>query len=238
MNNTQVVIETKFGNIVLEIYNETPLHRDNFLKLVNDDFYKDSLFHRVIKDFMIQGGDNVAQNLDYTVPAEFIYPQYYHKRGALAAARQGDNVNPERRSSASQFYIVTGALFSEKDLNMLEKQRFERLKQTVFQELQVRYKDVIKELYHNGDREQLAEFKSDMVDEATAEAEERKTEILFTPSQRNDYANLGGTPHLDGEYTVFGEVVEGMSVVDKIQNVSTNRSDKPLQDIKMKIRAL
>ena len=246
--NTEVIIATSFGDIKVRLYNDTPLHRDNFLKLVNEGVYDGLLFHRVIKDFMIQGGDPNTKytserlerneeddSLNYTIPAEFVYPKYYHKKGVLAAARTGDNVNPERASSSSQFYIVTGNIFPEQNLKMIEKQKFEKLKQRIFSELQDTHRDSIKELYRNGEKEKMAELRDSLIVETEVLAESRKDEVLFTENQKNDYMTTGGTPHLDGEYTVFGEVVEGMDVVDKIQNVNTSQNDKPLEDVKIKI---
>ncbi|MDH6355519.1 peptidylprolyl isomerase [Dysgonomonas sp. PH5-45] len=243
---TLVLIKTDLGNIKLKLYNETPLHRDNFVKVTKDGVYKDLLFHRVIKDFMIQGGDPESKNaadsallgngdLGYTVPAEFRAPQLFHKKGALAAARTADNVNPEKASSACQFYIVTGRVFAEAELQQLEKQRFERLKQAVFNELQSAHMSVIKDLYATGNREALAELRSELQTEAEATAEARRNEALFTPEQREVYTTVGGTPHLDGGYTVFGEVVEGIDVLDKIQNMETDRNDRPKQNIKMTV---
>lgn len=242
----RVVIETDFGDIELKLYDETPLHRDNFVKLVTDNFYDDLLFHRVIDKFMIQGGDPSSKNADsttslgsgdlgYTIPSEFVYPQYFHKKGALAAARTGDEVNPKKESSASQFYIVTGQTFSEKQLKDMEKQRFERLKQSIFNELQALHRETIKELYRNGDRELLNELKNRLVEETEEEALERKSESLFTPEEVEVYTSVGGTPFLDNQYTVFGEVVSGIEILDKIQTVETNGQDRPLKNIKMKI---
>ncbi|MGI8893096.1 MAG: peptidylprolyl isomerase [Bacteroidia bacterium] len=185
-----VLISTDYGNMKVKLYNETPQHRDNFLKLVKENFYDSLLFHRVIKDFMIQGGDpdsrNAAANkqlgggtLGYTVPAEFD-TKYIHKKGALAAARTN---NPEKASSASQFYLVQGKTFTDEELNRIEQQ--------------------------NG--------------------------IKYTPEQRNIYKTTGGTPHLDMGYTVYGEVIEGLDVIDKIAAVQTMPGDRPAKDVKMKI---
>jgi len=247
--NSQLILSTNFGDITITLYNDTPLHRDNFLKLINQGFYDGLLFHRVINNFMIQGGDtdskytsvrlekrdNDDEEMNYTIPAEFVYPKYYHKKGVLAAARTGDNVNPNRESSSSQFYIVTGNTFTEHELNMIEKQRFERLKQSIFNELQTTHRDSIKELYRSGNKEKLNELRDSLVYETEKIAENRKNESLLTETQRHDYRTIGGTPHLDGEYTVFGEVVQGMDIVDKIQSVATNQNDKPIEDIKMRI---
>lgn len=189
-----VVVETDYGNMRVELYNETPKHRDNFLKLVREGFYDGLLFHRVIKNFMIQGGDPYSKdakpgqplgagNLGYTVPAEF-NSNLFHRKGALAAARQGDNVNPQRRSSASQFYLVQGKVSSRQELQMMSQRMGKK----------------------------------------------------FSEEQIKTYTTEGGTPFLDGEYTVFGLVVEGLEVIDKIAAVQCGRADRPVNDVKMKIR--
>lgn len=188
-----VKIETTYGDIVVKLYNKTPKHRDNFLKLVKEGFYDDLLFHRVIKDFMIQGGDPNSRDakpgqmlgdgtLGYTIPAEF-NPELFHKKGALAAARQGDQVNPRKESSSCQFYIVQGNVWDAARLRMVEQRMGKS----------------------------------------------------FTKEQAEAYATIGGTPFLDGEYTVFGEVVEGLEVIDKIASVTCGPMDRPVSDVKMKM---
>lgn len=177
---TTVVIETSMGTIKAILYNDTPLHRDNFIKLVNEGWYNGSPFHRVIKNFMIQGGQNADGRLDpgYKVPAEF-RDNHFHKKGALCAARQGDQVNPKKASSGSQFYIVQGQVFDERTLAIYE----ERLGK------------------------------------------------IFSAKQRQAYMTVGGTPHLDGDYTVFGEVIEGLDIVDKIAGVKTGYMDVPVEPV-------
>lgn len=188
---TMIEMVTSQGKITLRLYDETPLHRDNFLKLVENRTYDGLLFHRVIKNFMVQAGDPKSRDakpgqplgdgtLGYTVPAEF-RPNLIHKRGALCAARQGDQVNPKKESSATQFYIVQGQVWDDKTLDMME-QRFGK---------------------------------------------------KFTAEQRKVYTTVGGTPHLDGDYTVFGEVVEGMDVVNKISDMPCDRMDRPVEDVKI-----
>ena len=198
----EVLIETTMGNIRVELYNETPLHRDNFLELIREDHFYDSLlFHRVIPDFMIQGGDPSSKNapkgamlgehsLGYTLPAEIRLPQIFHKRGALAAAREPDDVNPKHESSSTQFYIVYGRRQGEKGLQR--------------------------------GRENLEKLFGDS--------------IRMTKEMEDVYTTVGGTPHLDGAYTVFGQVVEGMDVVDRIQHVERDANDRPLEDVRI-IRA-
>lgn len=177
---TVVVIKTSMGTIKAKLYNDTPLHRDNFIKLVNEGWYNGSPFHRVINQFMIQGGQNKDGRLDpgYTVPAEF-KSNHFHKKGALAAARQGDQVNPKKASSGSQFYIVQGKVYDDRTLDMFESRMGK----------------------------------------------------VFSAKERQAYKTVGGTPHLDGEYTVFGEVTEGLDIVDKIAAVKTGRMDVPVEPV-------
>ena len=193
-----VRMHTSEGVIEMKLYDETPAHRDNFVKLVKAHKYDSLLFHRVIKDFMIQGGDPDSKkaprgkllgegDLGYKVPAEFMPELHYHKRGALAAAREGDDVNPEKASSASQFYIVWGMVFTDQQLEIL--------------------------------RQKLVKSRGRNVD--------------ITPEQVEVYTTVGGTPHLDGEYTVFGEVVKGFEVVDRIQNKRCDRNDRPLENVRI-----
>lgn len=241
-NRTKVQIETSFGEIVIELYNETPKHRDNFIKLVNDGYYNGVLFHRVIKSFMIQTGDGSSKNakpdqmlgagdLDYTIEAEIVYPKYFHKRGVLAAARTSDEVNPERRSSGSQFYIVTGRKFNEPMLQQMEQRMTETRKQQVFDSLVAPHRKEIFRMRMADDTASLNKLQAELV--AQTEAEIAKNPVKFTEEQVQAYSAVGGAPHLDGQYTVFGEVVNGMDVVDKIENVETGRADRPVEDVKI-----
>ena len=175
---TKVLIKTNYGDITVMLYNDTPLHRDNFIKLVNEGWYNGSPFHRVIKNFMIQGGQNADGRVDpdYRISAE-IKSNHFHKKGALAAARMADQVNPKKESSGSQFYIVQGQVLNETQLNMYEN----------------------------------------------------RLGKVFSAKQRQAYQTVGGTPHLDGEYTVFGEVTNGLDVVDKIAAVKTTYGDVPVE---------
>ena len=242
MNETQVLMHTSMGDIQLKLYNETPKHRDNFIQLVKDGTYNGLLFHRVIKDFMIQGGDVTSKDapmnkslgagdLGYTVPAEFNYPKYFHKKGALCAARTGDEVNPERASSASQFYIVTGKKYSEAELNQMEKQLENRLKQSIFARLQAENKPKIMEYYRSGNKEELAILRDTLIGKTELEAEKRKDETKFPKELREIYKTEGGVPFLDNQYTVYGEVVKGIEVVEAIQNVKTNKQDRPTENV-------
>ena len=239
---TKVKLETSLGDIIVELYNETPQHRDNFIKLVGSGYYDGVLFHRVIKDFMIQTGDGNSKNAGpettlgdgdpgYTIEAECVYPKYFHKRGALAAARTGDQVNPERRSSGSQFYIVTGKNYSSDDLNMMAKRLADMKKQEIFRRLVSENSEKISQLQQAQDSAGLQALQNEFIQQTEAEA--AKENFSFTDEQIDAYTSVGGTPHLDGQYTVFGEVVSGMDVVDKIQNTTTGRMDRPTVDIKI-----
>lgn len=245
MKETTVIMHTSLGDVTLKLYNETPLHRDNFIKLVKEGTYNGLLFHRVIKDFMVQGGDVTSKDapmnkslgagdLGYTVPAEFVYPKYFHKKGALCAARTGDEVNPERASSASQFYIVTGKKYTEGELKQMEKQLENRLKQSIFGRLQTENKAKIMQLYRNGEKEELAILRDTLVGKTELEAEKRKEEACLPAELREAYRSVGGVPFLDNQYTVYGEVVDGIEVVDAIQKVKTNKQDRPLENIVIK----
>lgn len=241
-NETQVVMDTTLGKIRIKLYNKTPLHRDNFIKLAKAGQYNGLLFHRVIKDFMVQGGDVTSKDapmnkqlgagdLGYTVPAEFVYPRYFHKKGALCAARTGDDMNPEKASSASQFYLVTGKVYSDAELNQMEKQKEGRLKQAIFARLQTENKPKIMEFHRSGNKDELAILRDTMIGKTELEAEERKDEAKLTPEQREAYKTIGGVPFLDNEYTVYGEIVEGLEIIDAIQKVKTNKQDRPAENV-------
>jgi len=241
-NRVKVSLETSLGTVVVALYNETPQHRDNFIKLVKENFYEGVLFHRVIKNFMVQCGDPESKtagpdaqlgagDVGYTIPAEFVYPKFYHKRGALAAARTGDQFNPERRSSGCQFYIVTGRSYTATDLATLENRLGEQMKQNLFNALVRENMDSIKQLQQAGNMEALGELETELI--AQTETQYATNPFQLTEAQRRDYTTMGGTPHLDGQYTVFGEVLEGMDVIEQIQNSPTSASDRPVTDIKI-----
>jgi peptidyl-prolyl cis-trans isomerase B (cyclophilin B) len=186
-NETLILIKTEYGDMTAMLYNDTPKHRDNFIKLTKEGWYEGSEFHRVIKGFMIQGGANAdgRQDPGYTIEAE-IKPDHFHKRGALAAARMGDDVNPEKRSSGCQFYVVQGSVLTNEILGMYEQ----------------------------------------------------RLGLTFSEEQRKAYTTVGGSPHLDGGYTVFGEVITGFEVIDKVADVVTNKMDKPLDDVIFSVEIL
>ncbi|MCQ2242787.1 MAG: peptidylprolyl isomerase [Bacteroidaceae bacterium] len=240
-----VKISTSLGDIVVKLYDETPLHRDNFLKLAKEGYYDGTIFHRVIKNFMVQGGDPDSKNPqpnaqygtggpDYTIEAE-IKPTLYHKRGALAAARTGDEVNPERRSSGSQFYIVWGDVYNEGQMGDLSKQMEMMAQQNIFSRLAAENKSKIMDLRRNRDREGLLALQDELVAKAKELA---KKEGGLSEEQKQIYSTVGGTPHLDGQYTVFGEVTEGLDVVEKIQSTQTLRGDRPVEDITMTVSVM
>jgi len=245
---SQVRITTNYGDIIVRLYDETPEHRDNFLKLARDGYYDSALFHRVIKDFMIQGGDPDSKGApagkrlgtggpEYTIPAEFVYPKYYHKRGVLSAARQADQVNPERRSSGSQFYIVWGKRYSEDELKQLANQLDGQRGQQIFNGLASQHRDSIQAMYKAGDQKGLMALQQRLAAE-TEKLLKETPGFSFTPEQVKDYTTVGGTPFLDNQYTVFGEVVEGLDVIEKIQSMSTDSADRPKEDVVMTMTVL
>ena len=239
---TQVKIETTMGDIVVELYNETPKHRDNFIKLAKEGMYDSTLFHRVIRQFMIQAGDPESKNaadtahlgsgdVGYTIPAEFV-PKFFHKKGALAAARMGDDVNPNRESSGCQFYIVTGRKFREAQLLDMEASRNEQRVESIFNDLARQHMKEIYKMRKENDNEGLLELQ-DTLEAKARELFKQEEPFKFTPQQIAAYTTIGGAPHLDGEYTIFGEVTEGMETVEKIEAAKTGRADRPVMDIRI-----
>ena len=243
---TLVVMDTTLGKIKFKLYNNTPQHRDNFIKLAKAGQYDGLLFHRVIKDFMVQGGDVTSKDapmnkqlgagdLGYTIPAEFNYPQYFHKKGALCAARTGDEVNPEKASSASTVLYRHGQEIIRKPNSARWKSRMEgRLKQAIFNRLQTENKSKIMELYRSGNKEELAVLRDTLIGKTELEAEKRKDETKMPSELRETYKTIGGVPFLDNQYTVYGEVVEGLDIVDAIQQVKTNKQDRPTENVVIK----
>lgn len=241
-NATLVKIETTMGDITVKLYDETPKHKENFIKSVKEGVYDSTLFHRVIKNFMIQAGDPTSKtasatdtlgsgDVGYTIPAEF-NPKFFHKRGVLAAARQGDDVNPNKESSGCQFYIVTGRKFSEAQMINMENQMNEARLDTVFQALARKHMKEIYKMRKANDMEGLMELQDSLENQARKEVA-KEPALKFTPEQIKAYTTVGGAPHLDGNYTVFGEVVDGMNVVAEIETAKTNRQDRPTQDIRI-----
>lgn len=239
---TLVKLETTMGNITVALYNETPKHRDNFIKLVKEGVYDSTLFHRVIKQFMIQAGDPDSKNasdtamlgsgdVGYTIPAEF-NPKFFHKKGVLAAARQGDDVNPEKASSGCQFYIVTGRKFTEPQLLGMENKINEQREEALFDSLARQHMKEIYKMRKAGNNAGLLELQ-DTLEAQARELADKEEKFRFTPEQIKAYSTIGGAPHLDGSYTVFGEVTEGMEVVNNIEIAKTNRADRPIENIRI-----
>lgn len=239
---TLVKLETTMGNITVALYNETPKHRDNFIKLVKEGVYDSTLFHRVIKQFMIQAGDPDSKNasdtamlgsgdVGYTIPAEF-NPKFFHKKGVLAAARQGDDVNPEKASSGCQFYIVTGRKFTEPQLLGMENKINEQREEALFDSLARQHMKEIYKMRKAGDNAGLLELQ-DTLEAQARELADKEEKFRFTPEQIKAYSTVGGAPHLDGSYTVFGEVTEGIEVVNNIEIAKTNRADRPIENIRI-----
>ncbi len=241
-NQTKVKFETTLGDFTVVLYNETPKHKENFLKLVKEGTYDSTLFHRVIKQFMIQAGDPASKNatdtatlgggdVGYTIPAEF-NPKFFHKRGVLAAARQGDDVNPEKASSGCQFYIVTGRKFTEPQLLNMENQINEQREGAIFDTLAREHMKEIYKMRKAGDNAGLLALQDSLEDKAR-EMASKEDKFKFTPEQIKAYSTVGGAPHLDGGYTVFGEVIDGMEAVDNIEKAKTGRADRPVNDIRI-----
>lgn len=242
-----VSIQTSYGKILVKLYNETPHHRNNFIKLVKDNFYDSLLFHRVIEHFMIQGGDPESKNakpgkalgnggLDYTIPAEF-NTNLFHKKGVIAAARESDNINPEKASSSCQFYLVQGKVFTRDEILTLQEKKIAFNKQKA-----------VRELLASPDQKELKKARNDAQNDMNVEALDsinlkidsiiapKLEKYKFSEEQIEAYTTIGGTPHLDGDYTVFGEVIEGFDVIDSIAAVQTDRKDRPRTDVPFTIK--
>ena len=244
LSNPEILIETEFGNMKLVLYDETPEHRDNFIKLIETGFYEDLLFHRVIQSFMIQGGDPNSRDAqpgaalgsggpDYTIPAE-IHPHLFHKKGALAAAHMSDNVNPEKKSSGSQFYIVQGTVLNDQQLAENEN----RINNMRLQGMFSKFLEEEKNKAFENDEALNMDVLNKIAEEKALEAFNETPKYTFPEEHREVYKTIGGTPHLDGSYTVFGEVTEGLDVLDKIAAQQTNQANRPLTDIRMNIKIL
>ena len=238
-----VDIITTEGTITIKLYKNTPQHRDNFIKLVKGGYYDSLLFHRVVKDFMIQSGDPDSKTAShnrmlsdggpgYTLPAEIHYPTYFHKRGALCAARLNNYQNPEKRSSGSQFYIVLGEKFTNVELDSIEKDAYEKKITQIMQKNIAIHRPKINEFSLINDKKTLATLQDSIAALAAKEVQETSF-FTFTKEQRKIYTTLGGTPNLDKEYTVFGEVVSGWEVLDKIAQAPIDRNQRPVNEIRI-----
>ncbi len=247
-----ILIATSYGNMTVKLFNETPQHRDNFIKLVREHFYDSLLFHRVIEGFMIQGGDPDSKHADskkflgdgdlnYTVPMEYV-PSLCHKKGMLCAARNSDDVNPQKASSACQFYIVQGKVRTDEDLVSYEK----RINNVLLTKIKTDYlaKPENKELNDKINAFKKAQNNDSLMvyfkklNEAVQSIYENEPHFKFSDEHKQIYKTIGGTPHLDSQYTIFGEVIEGLEVIDKIASVGKNKDDRPLIDIRMWIKII
>ncbi len=245
-----ILISTSYGNMKIKLFEETPLHKKNFIKLVKQGFYDSLLFHRVINSFMIQGGDPDSKrandtillgngDVGYWIPAEF-NPKIYHKKGVLAAAREGDDINSKKESSGCQFYIVMGKKYDSLALQKAELRVNRELVQKInylvgFGGKSPALKTYYNRLYAQGKEDSLKIATKQLTDEVSKTEFAKTKHYTWTASQRKTYATVGGTPHLDNNYTIFGEVIEGLEVIDKIAGVKTDKNDRPKENIRMKI---
>ena len=240
------VISTKYGEMIVRLYDATPEHKANFLKLAKEGFYDSTTFHRIIEGFMVQGGDPNSKDDNlrndgqggpgYTLPAEIVRG-YIHKKGALAAARMGNDTNPDMRSSGSQFYIVHGRQRTERDVNQLLAQANNNIEQGLISTYvgspeNTEVKQRIDQAIMDGNTGIVSEIITEIKPLATKDFEP----LVYTPKQREVYMTKGGVPYLDGSYTVFGEVIQGLAVVDSIVQAKKNYADRPVEDIPMIVR--
>lgn len=244
--STKVLLKTTAGDIVIGLYDDTPKHQENFIKLVKDGYYNGLLFHRVMKGFMVQGGDPDSKDAEagtvlgnggpgYQLDAE-ILPNHYHKKGALAAARQPDNVNPDKKSSGSQFYLVQGRTYTEEELASLEASQAQGIKNTLFQKMlqmpeNAQLREQIEGYSKVGNKKEL-DFIIQRIS-PTIEQEYQKLGLGYSVEAKKAYQEIGGTPFLDGLYTVFGEIIEGLEVVDKIAENEVDAKNRPLKDVRI-----
>jgi peptidylprolyl isomerase len=251
LSKETVVIETKFGIMKLKFYEETPLHKANFIKLVKRNFFDSLMFHRVINNFMIQGGDPDSKNANdtamlgmsdagYWIPAEF-NKKLYHKKGRLCAAREGDDVNPKKESSGCQFYIVMGKIYDSVGLKKAEiRVNCEVVSKinytTAFGGKSEALKKQYFRLLYQNKEDSLKYYVRQLTDPYSIKEYYKTDRYIFSNEQKKIYNTIGGTPHLDNNYTVFGEVIEGLEIIDKIAGVKTNKKDRPLENIRMTVK--
>ena len=238
-----VQIDTKYGAVKIKLYDETPGHRDNFIKLADKGFFDGTLFHRVIDGFMIQGGDPDSKEAKpgdmlgeggpgYDIPAE-INVNLFHKKGVIAAAREGDRVNPKRMSSGSQFYIAQGKVYKPEELDQLVVDINKKRSNDIFKNQRILYKDELVKLQKDGEFEKFNTTMEEM--KSKVDSIMNTQTLVLTDAMREAYSTVGGIPHLDQAYTVFGEVIEGMDIIDKIAAEKTDRNNRPIEDVEMKI---
>ncbi len=251
-NGPIVQITTTMGVMKVRLFDETPLHRDNFIKLVEKGFYDSLIFHRVINSFMVQGGDPESKNaksdavlgngeVGYTVPAEF-NSMFFHKKGMLCAARQGDDINPTKASSGCQFYLVQGKILNDNDLKNFEYRINRAILTKISSEIMEKPENAeMKRLiykYQNESKQDSLILMGKKLDEMVYATYAKTPHYEFTQAQKDAYKTVGGTPHLDGSYTIFGEVIEGLEIIDKIATSPVARGDRPLSDILMSMKVI
>ncbi len=243
-----VQIKTDLGNIKIKLYDATPRHRDSFIRLTKDGFFDDLLFHRVINEFMIQGGDPDSKDAKpgeklgnggpgYEIPAEIHFPKLFHKKGVIAAAREGDNVNPEKMSSGSQFYIVQGKTFTDEQLDKVEARVNDMKKQQIYYSMMSEYQDSLISLQNAGKYDEFSDLQQEIKNKVNTKLEEDGL-FIIPEDIREVYKTVGGTPHLDSNYTVFGEVIEGLDVLDSIAAGKTDQYDRPVKDVRMTVKVI
>lgn len=253
LSKETVEITTPYGKMIIKLYNETPLHKANFLKLVRQGFYDSLLFHRVINHFMIQGGDPDSKtandtamlgnaDVGYWIPAE-ISQKIWHKKGRLCAAREGDEVNPTKESSGCQFYLVMGKVHDSVSLQKAEmrvnKPLISKINYTTaFGGKSEALKSLYTRLLYENKEDSLKYHVKQLTDPASIAEYKKAKKYTFSAAQKKDYFSVGGTPHLDNNYTVFGEVIEGIEIIDKIAAVKTDKRDRPLKNIRMSMRVI
>ncbi|MFA8433919.1 MAG: peptidylprolyl isomerase [Marinifilaceae bacterium] len=248
-DRTLVQIQSNFGNIELVLYKDTPKHRKNFLQLIENKHFDGTLFYRVIKGFVLQGGSQDSRNAapgaligygaaNRTIESEF-KPQYFHKKGALAAPRQPDKVNIFKESDVSQFYIAHGRVYSEKELNLMEKEVNVPLRKKIVKRyLTPRKRAILDSLKKEKSVEEFRKLANSIKSSINFDYNSDPGRLIFSPEQRKAYTTVGGVPHLDGNYTVFGEVVKGFDVIDRIAALKTDPNDRPYKDVTIKVKIL
>lgn len=241
---TEVMLETNLGNIRIKLYNDTPRHRDNFIKNVKEGKYDDCVWNRIIRNFMIQTGeqdsglkdrasvDTSVVDTSAWISPEILFPRHYHKRGAVAAAREGDDVNPNWKSDQYQFYIVTGRTYTEDGLRELELANEEKVAQRIYAGKIEKHKDELDDMRRRRDLQGVSDMLENLLDESREEVAGNPP-VKYSSEQIRSYRSIGGAPWLDREYTVFGEVVEGMKTVHAIEKVKTDENDRPLGEVKI-----
>ena len=245
----EVLLETTAGDIRIKLYNDTPLHRDRFLQNVREGLYDGVLFHRIIRSFMIQTGDpntrpgheaelaaaaaDTTNALGDTISQEIRFPKYIHKRGVVAAAREGDDINPTMASDAFQFYIVTGKYMDEESMTTYDKLRVENAVNQLYEEKMKPHGEELEAMRRARDRDGISDLLEGLLDEARLEVD-NDPPPFYTSDQRRQYRTYGGAPWLDSYYTIFGEVVEGIKVVQTIEKIKTNANDEPLKEVRIR----